>query len=149
VIELTFEYTLQKVLDLKKRQKEELQQQYSEAMNTFETVATKLYHLLKQREKLEEQAREKIAVGTSIHELQQREMLIVQLHQEIQQQQRATSLARERMDKKHRDLQVISIELKKYEKMKQQKQERFLLEEKKREQQIMDELSVQAFAFRV
>jgi flagellar FliJ protein len=143
---MSFEFTLQKVLQVSEREKNQIQSEYQEAMNQFEKVATQLYELLKSKEELEQSARDQISLGTSVFSLQQSQNKMLRLQQEIQQKQRATQQARDQMNGKQQDLVDKTIELKKYEKMKQLKQEQFIQEQKRLELIQMDELSIQLFA---
>jgi flagellar FliJ protein len=133
-------------MQVSEREKNQIQSEYQEAMNQFEKVATQLYELLKSKEELEQSARDQISLGTSVFSLQQNQNKMLRLQQEIQQKQRATQQAREQMNGKQQDLVDKTIELKKYEKMKQLKQEQLIQEQKRLELIQMDELSIQLFA---
>ncbi|KHF39778.1 flagellar export protein FliJ [Halalkalibacter okhensis] len=145
---MSFQFTLQKVMQVREREKNKVQAEYQEAIGHFEKVATQLYELLKSKEDLEELSRNQIATGTSIYKLQQNQTKIMRLQQEILEKQRATQLAREKMTVKEQHLVTKTIEVKKYEKIKQLKQEQYKEEEKRKDLMQMDELSVQLFAKR-
>ncbi|MFC0558604.1 flagellar export protein FliJ [Halalkalibacter alkalisediminis] len=145
---MSFQFTLEKVMQFKEQEKNTTQAQYQEAVDQFELVASQLYELLKRKEELETHAREQISTGTSIYDLQQNQTKVLQLQHEIQVKQRATQLAREKMNKKQEDFILKSIELKKYEKMKQLKQEQYKEEIKRVELLQMDEVSIRLFANR-
>ncbi|MCM3759449.1 flagellar biosynthesis chaperone FliJ [Alkalihalobacillus oceani] len=143
---MSFQFALQKVMELKEREKHNIQAEYEQAVASFESVATELYEMLKRKEELEESARSQIANGTSIYALQQHQSKLLRLQQEIQKQQRQTHLAREKMNRKKQDLLSRSIEFKKYEKMRQVKQNQYEEEAKRLELQQMDELSIRLYA---
>lgn len=145
---MSFQFTLQKIMDLKEREKNNSQNEYEEALRYFEKTATELYHLLKNKEELEEKAREKMKRGTSIYELQQTETSLLRLQQQIYMQQRSTDRAREKMNIKQRKLIDSTIEFKKYEKMKQLKKEQHREEMKRQEAMEMDEISMQLYVKR-
>ncbi|MCL7746468.1 flagellar export protein FliJ [Halalkalibacter alkaliphilus] len=145
---MSFQFTLQKVMQVREREKNKVQAEYQEAIGHFEKVATQLYELLKSKEGLEERVSNQISTGTSIYELQQNQNEIMRLQQEIMDKQHDTQLAREKMVVKEKDLVTKTIEMKKYEKMKQLKQEQYKQEEKRKDIMQMDELSVQLFAKR-
>ncbi|MDT8859025.1 flagellar export protein FliJ [Alkalihalobacillus sp. MEB130] len=145
---MSFQFTLQKVMQVREREKIKVQAEYQDAIDHFEIVATQLYELLKTKESLEEQARNQITSGTSIYELQQHQNELFRLQQAIQHKQYATQVAREKMAAKEQDLVLKTIEVKKYEKMKQLKHEQYQQELKRRELIQMDELSVQLFVKR-
>jgi flagellar FliJ protein len=145
---MSFQFTLEKVMQFREREKNSTQAQYQEAVDQFELVATQLYELLKRKEELEKHAREQVSTGTSIYDLQQNQMKVLRLQHEIQVKQRATQDARERMNKKQEDFILKSIELKKYEKVKQIKHEKYKEEETRVELLQMDEMSIRLFANR-
>ncbi|WP_227935811.1 flagellar export protein FliJ [Alkalihalobacillus deserti] len=145
---MSFQFTLEKVLQFRGREKHTTQAQYQEAVDQFELVATQLYELLKRKEELEKHAREQVSTGTSIYDLQQNQMKVLRLQHEIQLKQRATQVAREKMTKTQEDFILKSIELKKYEKMKEIKHDQYKEEEKRVELLQMDEMSIRLFANR-
>ncbi|ARK30998.1 flagellar export protein FliJ [Halalkalibacter krulwichiae] len=145
---MAFQFTLQKIMQVREQEKNTVQVEYQEAVNQFEHIATELYELLKWKEQLEDYARKQVSSGTSIYHLQQNQMKILQLQQEIEHKQRATQVAREKMNQKQQVYITKSTELKKYEKMKQIKEEQFNEEEKRVELINMDELSLRLFANR-
>ncbi len=145
---MSFQFALHKVMELKEREKNNSQTEYEAALRNFEVTATELYHMLKNKEELEEQARQQIERGTSIFELQQSESNLLRLQQEIYAQQQTTQRAREKMNIKQQQLMDTTIEFKKYEKMKELKKEQFEQEVKRLEAIEMDELSMQIYANR-
>lgn len=145
---MSFQFALQKVMDLKEREKNNSQQEYEEAVRQFEKTATELYHLLKNKEEVEEAARKKLARGTSIYELQQNESHLLRLQQQIYVQQRSTDRAREQMKRKQQKLVQSLIEYKKYEKIKALQKAEHEEEEKRREAREMDEISLRIYARR-
>lgn len=145
---MNFHFTLQKVLELKEAKKNEREAEYKAAIDHFEGVATELYHLLKKKESLEEKARTELQQGTSIKAIRFQETIISRLENEILILQQQTQRARTMMQSKQRQLIDASVELKKYEKMKQRQHEQFLEESKRLEIIEMNELSIQAFVNR-
>ncbi len=86
--------------------------------------------------------------GTSIKAIRFQETIISRLENEILILQQQTQRARTMMQSKQRQLIDASVELKKYEKMKQRQHEQFLEESKRLEIIEMNELSIQAFVNR-
>ncbi|WP_368504056.1 flagellar export protein FliJ [Alkalihalophilus sp. As8PL] len=142
---MSFDFTLQKVMNLKEQERQTSQNQYTEAMDQFERVATELYDLLKKKENLEEAGREKVAKGISIYELQSSQSQLLRMQQAINEQQRTTQRARERMTMKQQDMVKHSIEFKKYEKLKQVKFEQYKKEQTRLENEQMDDIAIQLF----
>lgn len=142
---MSFRYSLQKLMDVCEREKEEAENVYSDAVKTFEEVATALYHLLKRKELLETDARDKLSQKVSIQDIQLMQSSMLFLQEAIQKQQQLTRRAREQMDLKHKLLIEASFEHKKHEKVRDKKYMQFTLEEKRLDQMQMDELSIQRF----
>ncbi|UCZ51724.1 flagellar biosynthesis chaperone FliJ [Bacillus shivajii] len=142
---MSFQFGLQKVLEVKEHEKSEAESKYSEAMKQFEDVATDLYHLLKKKEDLEAFYNEKIQSGTSISAIQQTQQTISHLQKEIDKLQLETQRARSRMNDQEQFLMFKSIDVKKYEKMKERKHQRYIQLEKEKESKFLDEISVQQF----
>ncbi|WP_096199362.1 flagellar export protein FliJ [Bacillus sp. FJAT-45350] len=145
---MSFQYTLQKVLEIKERKKNEVEADYTEASSLFEKTATELYNLLKKKEDFEEGYKQQISQGISVNQLQQYETVLSRYQGEIERQQKSTQIARDKMHRKQDALVTMSIELKKYEKMKELKHQEYLEEVKREESKLMDEISVQQFANR-
>ncbi len=135
-------------MEVKEREKNDAQAQYTESVEQFEKVATQLYELLKKKENLEHEARQQVSNGVSILRLQQTENQLLRLQQEINRQQKNTQFAREKMNRKQNDLVNVSVEVKKYQKMKERKFDDYVKEQAFIEVQHMDEISVQLFARR-
>ncbi|MBU8907011.1 flagellar export protein FliJ [Desertibacillus haloalkaliphilus] len=145
---MAFQFTLQKVLELKEKDKLTREQEYAQAMETFEESATQLYHLLKQKEDIEKSLQDRIIKGISIHELQRNEVTLMRLQTEISRQEQSTNYARDKMHSKQEALVNVSMEVKKYEKVKELKEEQYNDEMKRLESQFLDEISIQQFASR-
>ncbi len=135
-------------MELKEREKVDAEAEYSFSVRHFEKVATDLYDLLKKKEEIESSARNQMSTGVSIFMLQQTENQLLRIQQGIVEYQRSTQIARSKMTEKQEQLITASVELKKYEKMKEQKFMEFQIEQKSIDSRQMDEISVQLFARR-
>ncbi|SFM29842.1 flagellar export protein FliJ [Salibacterium qingdaonense] len=145
---MSFTYSFQNILELRKRQKEQKSQEYEQSVQQFERMASALYDLLKQKEELESLYEKQMSTGIYVHQLQQSEKAVFQLQQRIADIQKQTDKARDNMHKKEEEMQEASIEWKKYSRMKEWEKEEFHLEEKRQEEKMMDEISTRKFAFR-
>lgn len=142
---MSFYFAFQKILEVKENDKLKAEKEFSQATRKFEEVATKLYDLLKKKETFEDNYYERIATGMSVHEIQQTNGVIAAIDRQIEQAQYYTQKAREEMHYKEKLLTEKSIELKKYEKMKEIKYNEYVEEEKQLEMKLMDEISVTQF----
>ncbi|MFB4162667.1 flagellar export protein FliJ [Alteribacillus sp. JSM 102045] len=143
---MAFQYSFQKILEIKEREKEEKEQEYQQSVEQFESMATALYELLKQKEQMEAVYQERMNKGILVKELQMNEKLVFQLQQEIQQVKYKTDQARDVMYQKEKEMQQASIEWKKYKKVKEWKKEEYEHLVKKEEEKQMDEISKRRFA---
>ncbi len=142
---MSFKFKLQKILEMSGHEQLKAQKEYTQATRQFEEVATRLYELLKKKEDYELEYKRRMGVGISVVEIQQAHIIITQLQKQIDQFQLYTQKARENMHRKQELLVDRSIELKKYEKMKQIKLDYYLEDEKRQDNLLMDEISVQQF----
>ncbi|QOY34470.1 flagellar export protein FliJ [Anaerobacillus isosaccharinicus] len=142
---MSFQFTLQKILEVRENDKLKAEKEFSQATRQFEEVATKLYELLKKKENHENDYYQRIESKIHVFEIQQSHSLLAQLQKQIDQLQYYTQKARDNMNRKQEQLVEKSIELKKYEKMKQIKYEFYVEETKRQENILMDEISVQQF----
>ncbi|MDQ0253712.1 flagellar FliJ protein [Evansella vedderi] len=142
---MSFQFTLQKVLEVKENERSEAQAAYKSSLKKFEEIATKLYHILKKKEDLLATYEDSLNKGVSINHIQQTQGTLQYLQQEIDHLQRETQNARAYMNEKQRMLTVTNIELKKYEKMKEHKLEKYKIQQKVAENKFLDEISVQRY----
>lgn len=142
---MSFQFTLQKILEVRENEKLKAEKEFTQATRQFEEVATKLYELLKKKENHENDYYQRIERKIHVFEIQQSHSLLAQFQKQIDQLQYYTQKARDNMNRKQEQLVEKSIELKKYEKMKQIKYEFYIEETKRQENILMDEISVQQF----
>ncbi|PRO65229.1 flagellar export protein FliJ [Alkalicoccus urumqiensis] len=142
---MEFRYSLQKVLELKDREKNVAATAYNEAAASFESCATELYDHLRKKEELENGSIPQNGGTISIMEMQQRQKQLDFLKERIQDLQVKTQKARRDMTDKERFLQMKAVDVKKYERMKVKEQEKASSLEKHLEQKFLDEISVQQY----
>lgn len=145
---MSFKYSLQKLLDIKENEKQMKEVEYASAQKNFEEKATKLYQLLKRKEEVEESYLQKLNEGVSVYEIQQQQNSLFRMKMEIDKQMKETDIARAVMNKRQAELISISMDVKKFEKMKEIKKEQFILEQKRLEMKEMDEISLQLYVNR-
>ncbi|UTR15098.1 flagellar export protein FliJ [Salipaludibacillus sp. LMS25] len=145
---MSFKFALQKVLEVKDFEKTDAERAYTESVEEFEGIATKLYELLKKKEELIEETEKKLSSGLAISSIQLNEQNISFLQTEINKLQLSTQKARQNMNEKEKFLLFKTVDLKKYEKMKKMKQAQYLENEKREELKFLDEVSIQQFVRR-
>jgi flagellar protein FliJ len=136
-----FKFPLEKILNLQLRERDALQNQYTEAIREFEEVGTELYTLLKKKEQFEQKQRDSMVGGVQLHEIQLTHNYLEKLLVQIEYVQRKLQKARAQMEDMKAKLLVKSIELKKYEKLKERFKFQFFQELNRVDQIQMDEIS--------
>ncbi|MDG5788189.1 flagellar export protein FliJ [Evansella sp. AB-P1] len=142
---MVFQFSLQKVLDMKEHEKTEAQIAYRDAMKSFEAIATKLYETLKKKEDLLASYEESLLHGLPIAKIQQIQETIQFLQKEIDHLQIRTKNARTLMNDKERLLTHSLVDVKKYEKLKDRNFQDFIVEQKTNENKFLDEISTQQY----
>jgi flagellar FliJ protein len=140
-----FHFKFNRILSLKKREKDQALFAYQEALGKFEKAAGRLYELLKQKEDLEARQMEKLALGLPINEIRSYQDYIENLEKIIQRQQMVVINARTRMHLMQERLMEKNIEVKKFEKIRAKDAEKFFEQLKATENKNMDEVSIQTY----
>lgn len=135
----------QKILSHQERLKNEAQLNYQEAMNAFETVATKLYQLLQKKEEVEKQYAFYLTSSGTVTTLATHYAYIDEIKKKIQQVEFEVSKKRVVMEKKQVLLTQSHVEVKKFEIIIEKKNEKEKLREIYTEKQQMDETSLRQF----
>ncbi|MGG4010812.1 flagellar export protein FliJ [Bacillus smithii] len=138
-------FKFEKILQIKEREKEEIQSGYHRAKRQFEQVAEKLYELLKKKEDLLAFQESQLASGFPVYEIQHYQLFISNLEKMIDYQQQLVMNARNRMFWFENKLKEKNIEVKKYEKIKEKEWQKYQKLLGQMENREMDELSVIQF----
>ena len=136
-----YNFRFAKILDIREQEKVQTEMAYKEAVKSFEDVATKLYDLLKKKEDLIEYQNERLQTGASIDEINHYARFITSLEKTIEDFQKKVVQARTKMNWHEEKLLEKSIEVKKYEKMRERDFKSFQDEQDRVEMIRLDELS--------
>ncbi|PFG06716.1 flagellar export protein FliJ [Bacillus sp. es.034] len=139
---MSYQYKFQRILTLKEKEKDEVQEMYRGSIEKFETVAGKLYECLKKKETLELHQESKLQGGLSVQDIRHHQQFITNLEKTITYYQDLVIQARNRMNWYEEKLVDMNVEVKKYEKMKEKDLERFLQNIQSMESKQLDEVSV-------
>ncbi|PFA67882.1 flagellar export protein FliJ [Bacillus sp. AFS015802] len=139
---MSYQYKFQRILSLKEKEKDEVQEMYRSSIEKFETVAEKLYELLKKKETLELHQETKLQGGLSVQDIRHHQQFITNLEKTISYYQDLVIQARNRMNWYEEKLVDMNVEVKKYEKMKERDFGRFLQNIQFNENKQLDEVSV-------
>ncbi|GEK32562.1 flagellar export protein FliJ [Kurthia sibirica] len=140
-----YRYRFDQVMVIKEQEKNESEMAYKESVSIFEVIATQLYDALKKKENLLIFQQQKLVDGLSVLEMHNYAGFIDSLEKKIAELQTKVIQARSKMDWFEQKLIEISLEYKKYEKMKEKDLEVYLKEEDRLELIQLDEISQIAF----
>lgn len=141
-------FRFNKILAIKDNEKDQMLMEYNEALHNYESELEGLYHYLKQKEDLEQNGRDMLRRGLSIHHIQQQQQWMKNLEKVIIHHQTKVLRAKAIMQQKQSILQDKNIEVKKYQKLKEQHLHTFLYQMNEDERKIMDEISIQQYMSR-
>lgn len=142
---MVFQYKFGKILQIKEKEKSEALAVYQLAVQKFEEAAEKLYELLKKKEDMETFQLQKLINGLQVKEIRHHQLFIGNLQKSIEYYQKMVMNARNRMNFYQEKLVEMNIEVKKFEKMKQNALDGYNKELKLDEGRQMDDISIQQF----
>ncbi|MEK5079650.1 flagellar export protein FliJ [Solibacillus sp. FSL W7-1436] len=142
---MKYNYRFEKILVVKDQEKTESELAFKESVQVFEEIATKLYDLLKKKEDLIEYQQERLKIGSSIDEINHYSKFIDSMEKSIEDAQQKVMQARAKMNWHEQKLLEKSLEVRKYEKMRERDHERFIEDQLHIEAIQLDELSTIAY----
>ena len=142
---MNYNYRFEKILIVKDQEKTESELAFKESVNVFEEIATKLYELLKKKEDLIVYQQERLKVGSSIDEINHYSKFIDSMEKTIEDAQQKVVQARAKMNWHEQKLLEKNLEVRKYEKMRENDFERFKEDQLRIEAMQLDELSTIAY----
>ncbi|WP_027408686.1 flagellar export protein FliJ [Anoxybacteroides tepidamans] len=141
-------FKFDKILTIREKEKDKAFGEYKEALERFEEAAEKLYRFLKQKEDYEETYKQKLKSGLSIQDIRYFRQFVMNLERTISHYQQLVIQTREQMFLKQTKLAELNIEVKKYEKLKENHMKTVLETIQAAENKRMDEISIQQFVNR-
>ncbi|MFY3793405.1 flagellar export protein FliJ [Ureibacillus sp. MALMAid1270] len=138
---LQYKYRFEKVLTIREQEKQQTEMAYKESVQAFEEVASKLYEQLKKKENLIDSQTEKLKSGSTIQEIHHFAAFVENLERSINDLQQKVMQARTKMNWHEQKLVEKSLEVRKFEKMREKDYESYKEEQDKAEMLILDELS--------
>ncbi|MDW0115733.1 flagellar export protein FliJ [Sporosarcina thermotolerans] len=138
-------YRFEKVLTFREQEKEETEVEYKKSVHSFEKVATELYELLKKKEDLEYDHQNKMKQGFNINDIHLYTRYLESIEKRISILQQSVIKARTKMNWFEEKLLEKTIEVKKFEKMKEKDQEHYRDEMELQEGRFLDELTTAKF----
>lgn len=142
---MKYTFKFNRILSLKEREREEAVSVYEEAVAKFEEVAKKLYELLRQKENLEAYQTNRLQEGLPVQEIRYHQQFLENLEKTINHYQKMVINARNRMNLFQEKLMEKNIEVKKYEKIRENDWLYFVEQEKLADNKQMDDISIQHY----
>jgi flagellar protein FliJ len=143
---MSFQFSMEKVLVVKQKEKESIENELGEAVQAFESIAEEIYSLLKRKEDVENLSNQQFQQRMVINDLQNTQRFLLSMTARIRDLQPILQRARERMQIIQQKLLQQTIEVKKYEKLKEKQIHAFELEQTLLENKQNDEFSLMRFA---
>ncbi|WP_431799385.1 flagellar export protein FliJ [Halobacillus andaensis] len=138
--------TFYKIKDFQEMKKKEKQKVYQEHIEHFETVATKMYELLKRKEMADARFDKDInKKSLKVEAFINHQRFVEQLELQIEELQSVVHKARSDMESAHEKLSSAHIEVKKYESLIERRLRYHDAHVKAEENKSMDELSNRQF----
>lgn len=136
---------LEKILNVKEKEKETAQLEKTEAVNYFEKIAGRLYEKLKRKEEAESELHIVMNAKATITKIKEQSQYISLMKNKINTLQSSVQMARTEMDEKQAALTEAHVEVKKIEKLLELRGEEKAALIEKREMALMDEVSMLQF----
>jgi flagellar protein FliJ len=137
--------TLNKILDIREKEKKGAQLAYRESVDVFEDVGTRLLQLLQKKEAAEASYEEALTSSMNIEYIQNQLAYIESLIKKINELQVQVQQARSNMESKQLKLSEAHVETKKFEKIIEFRKKEVAFKERRAENSYMNELSIQQY----
>lgn len=145
---MSYHFRYQSIINLKENEKNQVMTEYEKSVEDFEKVAQKLYECLKKKEDLEKAKAEKLDKGLSVQEMRHYQQFVTNLEKTIEHYQKLVTLARNKMHEKQQLLMNKNIELKKYEKIKENDFEKYKEQQKNDERRELDQVAIMTYSYK-
>lgn len=138
---VAYQYKFAKILTVREQEKSETELAYKESVIAFETAATELYDLLKKKEDTVDAQNNQLKQGLSINHIHHFSNFIDGLQKRIDKVQKEVMQARSKMNWFEEKLLEKSLEVRKFEKIKEKDYELFQQDQLRLETIQLDEIS--------
>lgn len=136
-----YHYRFENVLVVRDQEKSEMELAFKNSVRQFEDVATKLYDMLKKKEDVLATQQERMTIGFNVDDIHHFSRFITGLEKSIADMQQKVVQARSKMNWHEEKLVEKTLEVRKYEKMKEKDLSAFKSEQERIEMNQLDELS--------
>jgi flagellar protein FliJ len=143
---MSFQFSMEKVLSVKQKEKESIELELGEAVQAFESIAEEIYSLLKRKEDIENLSNQQFQQRIVVNDLQNTQRFLLSMANKIKELQPVLQRTRERMQVIQQKLLQQTIEVKKFEKLKEKQFNAYEMELTLYENKQNDEFSVLRYA---
>lgn len=140
-----YNYRFESVLTFRELEKDETESEYKSSIESFEIVATELFDLLKKKEATLSNQQEQMKNGFSVDKIHHFARFLISLEKQIAEVQQKVMQARSKMNWFEEKLLERTLEVRKFEKMKEKDQSEHRIEMEHQEAKRIDELSTLMF----
>lgn len=140
-----YNYRFESVLTFRELEKTETESEFKNSVESFEIVATELYELLKKKEETLDEQQERMETGFSVDAIRHYARFITSLEKRIADVQQKVIQARSKMNWYEDKLLERTLEVRKFEKMKEKDREQHRVEMEHQEANRIDELATMTF----
>lgn len=137
--------TMEKIMDLRMKEKNEVQQAYKQSIDDFEKQASELYKKLKEKETAQASYRDQLSRSLKVNDMLLSHHYIQNMDKDIEKLQKSVYKAREEMEFQQKRLAEAHIEVKKFNKIIEYRSIEDNQQIKREENMLMDEISVRQF----
>lgn len=137
--------TFTKLLDIREKDKTDAQLAYRRSVEKFEEVAEKIYQLLRKKEDAEQSYDNYLQQFIPLEKIKEQLAYIEVLNQRILALQSELQRARHDMNQKQKKLSSAHVEVKKFEKIIEIRQQSEKALQEKRDMESMDEMSIRQY----
>ncbi len=141
---MAFQYSLQKIVDLKIREKSLAEWNLSKAISLLVKGETALDKLMREKERIQKQLANPSG-EISVFELQQLENCLLAVEEKIKEQQKEVMSAQTQVDQEKHELKLKMIDEKLWSQAREKAYVRYIKEEMRKEQHIMDDLALSRY----
>lgn len=136
-----FRYSMQNILDIKLKMETQAKQEFQAAMNALNQEELVLAELKRRKASCELAAQKLLTGKLNVRDIEDNKTTILQLEEKIVLQLEQIAKANKKVEKAREKLAEVMKERKTHENLKEKAFENYLLEEKREENKVIDELT--------
>ncbi|RYM07182.1 flagellar export protein FliJ [Sporolactobacillus sp. THM7-7] len=136
-----FEFRLERLMNVAESEKHSLEVEYQRLFARFETLARRLMDLLKEKKSMEIELDHFLKQSVTVGAMRRRTAGVEGVRRQIAEQTRRYDKARCQLEAYRKILQEKTVEVKKYEKLKEKQHHLYRISERKKEMKRLDEIA--------